>query len=243
MIIIMVLKFHHMKPICFIAARGGSKGVPRKNIRILVDKPLIAYTIEKSLDSKIFSHVIVSTEDSEIAKTAKQYGAEVPFMRPKRLATDTTGMAEVMLHGITKLYSLGYEFEIFVNRDCTVPFIRNSDIKSAIELLKKKKCDAVYGVYVQHFNPYFNMMEMGSNGYLEFSKKMKNRPHRRQDAPKVYQLNGLFVYDVKRLLKFKTQYPPKGLPWEIPPETGLMIDTELEFKTAEMMLKNNFDIY
>ena len=206
---------------------------------MLVDKPLIAHTIEKSLDSKIFSNVVVSTEDKEIAKIAKEYGAEVPFMRPKKLALDTTGMVDVMTHGINKLHSLVYAFEILVNRDCTVPFIQNADIISSIKLLKKKKCDAVYGVYVQHFNPYFNMLELGSNGYLKFSKKIKNRPHRRQDAPKVYQLNGLFVYDVKSLLKFKTQYPPKGLPWEISSEDGLMIDTELEFITAEMMMKNN----
>lgn len=227
-----------MKPICFIAARGGSKGVPRKNIRILLNKPLIAHTIEKSINSKIFSHVVVSTEDDEIANIAKQYGAEIPFKRPKRLATDSTGMVEVMLHGITELYSLGYNFEIFVSRDCTVPFIRDSDIRASINLLKKKKCDAVYGVYVQHLNPYFNMMELSSNGYLTFSKKTKIHPQRRQDAPKVYQLNGLFTYDVKRFLKFKKQYLPKGLPLEIPPETGLMIDTELEFKIAEIILRD-----
>ena len=192
-----------MKPICLIAARGGSKGVPRKNLRLLGNKPLIAHTIEKSLDSKLFDHVIVSTEDPEIAKISKQYGAEVPFMRPKNLAKDTTGMAEVMVHAITKLQSMKYEFDAFVNRDCTVPFIRNSDINSSIKLLKKTKCDAVYGVYVQHFNPYFNMMEMGKNGFLKFSKKMKQKPTRRQDAPKVLQLNGFFTYNVKRFLKFK----------------------------------------
>ena len=228
-----------MKPICFIAARGGSKGVPRKNIRLLLNKPLIAYTIEKSINSKIFSHVVVSTEDEVIAKIAKKYGADVPFMRPKKLARDNSGMAEVMVHGITKLYSLGYDFDTFVNRDCTVPFIRNSDVISSIKLLRKTKCDAVYGVYVQHFNPYFNMMELKPDGYLKFSKKMKIKPVRRQDAPKVYQLNGLFTYNAKRFLKFKNQYPPKGIPLEILPDTGLMIDTELEFKTAEMMLKQN----
>ena len=227
-----------MKPICFIAARGGSKGVPRKNIRVLLNKPLIAHTIEKSINSNIFSHVIVSTEDDEIANIAKQYGAEVPFKRPKRLAMDNTGMAEVMLHGITELYSLGYNFEIFVSRDCTVPFIRDSDIRASINLLKKKKCDVVYGVYVQHLNPYFNMMEMNSSGYLKFSKKMKIHPQRRQDAPKVYQLNGLYTYDAKRFLKFKKQFLHNGLPLEIPPETGLMIDTELEFKMAEIILRD-----
>ena len=226
-----------MKPICLIAARGGSKGVPRKNIRKLLGKPLIAYTIEKSLDSGNFSKVIVSTEDKEIAKIAKQYGADVPFMRPKSLARDTTSMAEVMIHAVSKLQSLGYDFEIFVNRDCTVPFIRNKDIEKSIRLLRKTKCDAVYGVYVQHFNPYFNMMEMGKTGFLEFSKKMKVKPTRRQDAPKVFQLNGFFTYNTKQFMKFKNQYPPKGLPIEIPSETGIMIDTELEFKTVEMMMK------
>ena len=229
-----------MKPVCLIAARGGSKGVPRKNIRPLLNKPLIAHTIEKTIDSKLFDHVVVSTEDDEIAKISKQYGAEVPFMRPKHLAKDSTGMAEVLVHAVTKLQSMKYEFDIFVNRDCTVPFIRNSDIKSSINLLKKTKCDAVYGVYVQHFNPYFNMLEISKNGFVEFSKKMKQKPTRRQDAPKVLQLNGLFTYNTKRFLKFKNSYPPKGLPLEIPEETGIMIDTELEFKTVEMMMKQKF---
>jgi N-acylneuraminate cytidylyltransferase/CMP-N,N'-diacetyllegionaminic acid synthase len=181
--------------------------------------------------------VIVSTEDKEIAKISKKCGAEVPFMRPKNLAKDTTGMAEVLVHAVLQLNSLGYDFDVFVNRDCTVPFIRDSDIASSIKLLKKSNCDAVYGVYVQHFNPYFNMMEKGSSDYLEFSKKMKVKPTRRQDAPKVYQLNGLFTYNTKQFLKFKNQYPPKGLAIEIPAETGIMIDTELEFKIVEMMLK------
>ena len=127
-----------MKTICFIGARGGSKGVPRKNIRLLGNKPLIAHTIEKSLDSKLFDHVIVSTEDTEIARISKKYGAEVPFMRPKNLAKDTTGMAEVMIHGIAELKKLNYKFDTLVNRDCTVPFIRNLDMKKAINLFKNK---------------------------------------------------------------------------------------------------------
>ena len=227
-----------MKIICFIGARGGSKGVPGKNIRTLGDKPLIAHTIEKSLDSNLFDHVIVSTEDPEIAKIAKQYGAEVPFMRPKNLAKDTTGFAEVMIHGITKLKKLGYEFDIFVNRDCTVPFIRNSDIKKAINLFKKKNPHAVYGVYQHHFNPYFNIMEKDSSGFLKICKKLKNRPKSRQEAPAVYQLNGLFVFDVNIFLKYKTPILPKSLPVEIPSECGLMIDTEIEFRLAELILKN-----
>jgi len=227
-----------MKPICFIGARGGSKGVPRKNIRLLAGKPLIAYTIESALNSKIFSHVVVSTEDKEIAKVAKKFGAEVPFMRPKKLSTSSAGMTDVMIHGIKKLRSLGYDFDIFVNRDCTVPFIRSKDIKGAINLLNKTKCDEVVTVYRQHLNPYFNMMEMGPKGFLELSKKKGKRPKGRQEAPVVYQLNGLFVFDVNKLIKFKEPLLPKTLPYEIPVETGLMIDTEIEFKIAEIIVLN-----
>ena len=226
-----------MKPICLICARGGSKGIPNKNIKIISKKPLIAHTITSAINSKLFSHVIVSTEDKKIAQISKKYGAEVPFIRPKKLSSDTTSVGDVFIHAIKKLYSLGYEFEIFVNRDCTVPFIKNSDIKKTIELIKKKKCDAVYGVYRQHLNPYFNMMEKNKEGYLRLSKKLKERPKSRQKAPIVFQLNGLFTFDAKKFLEFGDPIMPKALPYEISSESGLMIDTEIEFKMAEVLFK------
>ena len=232
------MKKKRLKSICFIGARAGSKGVRGKNIRKMGNMPLIAHTIKKSLESGIFKHVVVSTENPEIARIAKKYGAEVPFIRPKKLATDTAGMVDVMVHGINELKQQGYNFDIIVNRDCTVPFIKNADVKGAINLLNKKNCDAVYGVYKQHFNPYFNMMEINSNGFLKLSKKMKERPKSRQESPAVYQLNGLFVYGVDKLLKYNTAILPKSLPYEISLESGFMIDTELEFKIAEMMFKN-----
>jgi CMP-N-acetylneuraminic acid synthetase len=227
-----------LKPICFIGARGGSKGVPRKNIKNLGGKPLISYTIESAINSDIFSHVVVSTEDKQIARIAKKYGAEVPFIRPKKLATSSASMADVMFHGITELESLGYDFEIFVNRDCTVPFIQISDIKKSIQLLKNTKCDQVVGVYRQHLNPYFNMMELSENGFLKMSKSNGKRPTGRQSAPVVFQLNGLWVYDKKKFLKYRKPLLPKTLPYEIPLETGFMIDTEFEFKIAELIVKN-----
>lgn len=231
-----------MKPICFIGARGGSKGVKRKNIRLLGGKPLIAHTIEASLNSGIFQSVIVSTEDQEIASISKKYGAEVPFMRPKKLATDTAGMFDVISHGIQKLRSFGYEFNILVNRDCTVPFIKNHDVFGTIELLEKKECDAVYGVYKQHHNPYFNMMELNPKGFLKMSKISPKQIKYRQDAPIVYQLNGLFTIDVNKLLKYRKWLMPKILPYEIQPETGFMIDTEFEFQIAEMIARNRIRI-
>jgi len=227
-----------MKPICFIGARGGSKGVVRKNIRPLCGKPLIAYTIERVLNSNLFSNVIVSTEDKEIATVAKKYGAEIPFLRPKKLASDNANMNDVILHGIKQLFMLGYNFDILVIRDCTVPFIRNKDIRGSLNLIKNSSVDTVLGVYRQHFNPYFNMMEINSNGFLRISKRPKKQIKRRQDAPIVYQLNGLFTMYVEKFLKYKTTLMPKALPYEIPQETGLMIDTELEFKIAELIVKH-----
>ena len=226
-----------MKPICLICARGGSKGVPNKNIRIISKKPLIAHTITSAINSKLFSHVVVSTENKNIAQISKKYGAEVPFIRPKNLALDTTPVGDVFIHAIKKLYSLGYEFEIFVNRDCTVPFIKNTDIKKTIDLLKNKKCDAVYGVYRQHLNPYFNMMEKNKEGYLRLSKKLKKRPKSRQKAPIIFQLNGLFTFDAKKFLNQGDPIMANALPHEISPESGLMIDTEIEFKMAEVLFK------
>jgi CMP-N-acetylneuraminic acid synthetase len=229
-----------LKPICFIGARGGSKGVKQKNIRQLDGKPLIAHTIEKAIESKLFSHVIVSTEDMKIAKIAKKFGAEVPFMRPAKFATDNARMMDVWRHGINKLYSLGYKFEIIVSLDCTAPFLRSYDIKKSIKLLKKEKCNAVFGVYEQHLNPYFNMMEKNSLGFLDLSKKNKKRIIRRQDAPVVYQIMGLFTMYVDKLLKYDNHMMPEIIPMEIPIETGLMIDTEIEFKFAELLVESKF---
>ena len=227
-----------MKPICFIAARGGSKGVKRKNIRNFAGKPLIAHTIESAKKSEIFSHIIVSTEDNDIAKIAKKFGAEIPFKRPKELATDHAAMRDVLIHGIETLYSLGYKFNEFVSRDCTAPFIRHKDILGSLRLLRKKQCNAVFGVYKQHYNPYFNMMEIEKKGFLKMSKNLGERPVSRQLAPIVLQLNGFFTYDAKKFLKLNEPIKiPKALPYMIPEETGWMIDTEIQFKIAEVMLK------
>ena len=231
-----------MKSICIIAARGGSKGIPKKNIRLLGKKPLIAHTIESAIKSKLFSSVIVSTENKKIADIAKKYGATVPFYRPKKLATDNASMDDVLLDVIKKLKLLEYEFEVVVNRDCTAPFIQNSDIKASINLLDRKKCDAVVAGYNTHLNPYFNMMEKNANGYLRFSKKPKKKIANSQHAPIVYQLTGLQTFNVKQFLKYKRIYMPKILPFEILPETGLMIDTEFEFQIANQIIKKQIKI-
>ena len=227
-----------IKPVCIIPARGGSKSVPNKNVRSIAGKPLISYTIESTLKSKIFSHVIVSTEDKKTAAIAKKYGAEVPFMRPKYLAADNTPMAPVLLHAIEKLNSLGIFFEIFVLRDCTVPFIDASDMKGAIELLKKSDCYSIYGSVKAHPNPYFQMWELDKKGFLKISKTTNKTITRRQDAPIVYTIDGVFVFWTKKFLNTRKCESGKMLPYEIIKEHGHMIDSKFDFRVAELLLNN-----
>lgn len=226
-----------LKPICIIPARGGSKGVPKKNIRKIGGKPLLGHVIEQLKKSKIFSNIVVSTDDEEISHIAKKYGADVPFMRPKNLATDTTPMDAVLLHAVETLYSMGYNFKVFVWRDATTPFIRTSDVKKSIRILEQKKATIVCGVYEQHLNPYFNMVERTANGFLKLSKNLKQRPVSRQNAPVVYQLNGLYAYDAAKFLKIRKTDFSKSIPLEIPMETGLMIDTPFEFEVAKLLIE------
>ena len=227
-----------MKPICIIPARAGSKSVPNKNIRLIAGKPLIYYTIKSALESKLFSHVIVSTEDKKTASIAKKYGAEVPFMRPRNLATDKTPQEQVLLHAVKKLNSLGIDFEIFVYRDCTVPFIDSSDMNGAIELLKKSGCYSTCASIKAHPNPYFGMWEPNKEGFLKISKTTDKVISRRQDAPIVYIIDGLFVFWTKKFLKTRKCLTSKMLPYEISREHSHMIDFPFDFKVAELLINS-----
>jgi len=228
-----------MKSICFIPARGGSKGIPRKNIKLLNNKPLIAYTIESAISSNLFEYVIVSTDDEEIANISEKFGAKIPFLRPKELALDTTTTDDVLSHDIPLLLSLGYAFDIFVLRDCTAPFIDEYDLKGAIELLKNSNSDAVFASIKAHPNPYFGMMEVNKNGFLIPSKSTEQEITRRQDTPIVYIVDGMFAVKTDHFLKNKKLFSGNISPYEISKEHGHMIDFEYDFKVAELLLKNN----
>ena len=228
-----------LKPICFIAARGGSKGVPNKNIKSIAGKPLIAHSIRKIINSGLFQSVIVSTESPKIAKIAKKFGAQVPFLRPKKLAGDSATMDDVFLHAIPELQKFGYNFNVVVNLDCTAPFVKINDIKKSISLINKKKCNTAVGAYKTHLNPYFNMMEFQTNGFLKFSKKKDVKISTRQSAPTVFQLTGFQTFSVTDFLHYRRIYMPKTLPVELEQETGLMIDTQWEFNVAKCLFKNS----
>lgn len=182
------------KVVTIIPARGKSKIIPHKNIKLLAGKPLIAYTIEEARKSKYIDRVIVSTDDGKIAEIAKKYGAEVPFSRPKSLARDTSPSVLVVLHALNHLEKKEkYSPDIVVLLQPTSPFRKARHIDAAIE--KIKGADAVAGICEAKQHPYFTVREKGR--FLEPYLNIKNRPLRRQDVPKLYVFNAS-LYVAKR---------------------------------------------
>lgn len=229
------------KSICFIPARGGSKGVKCKNIKKLDGIPLVVRAITLAKNSKIFNKIIVSTDDKKIARIAKNAGADV-FIRSKKLASDVSSTNEVLLDAIPKLLSIDSSYNYLVNLDCTVPFVMKKDLIELINLLEKKNCDTACLVYEQHHNPYFNIFEPDSKGFLKLSKGKLGKISSRQKAPKVYQLVGVFAIDIRKYLNLKKIYMPKTLPVKISPERGLMIDTKFEFQIAESIIEKKIKL-
>ena len=227
------------KIICLIPARYGSKGVVNKNIKMIKGKPLIAHAIEKAKKSNIFSKIIVSTDHKKIQKISEKFGAEVPFIRPKKFANDTSSMNDVVLHTIKTLEKLDYSFEQIFLYDVTTFFLESNDIIRMKTLFDKSDVHTVILSYKTHLNPYFNIAEINSKGYLKLVKEIKNNPKNRQDAPVVYQLNGLYTIDTKKFLKNGKKIFKQMYPCEIPIENGLMIDTKFEFKIAKLIIENS----
>ena len=221
--------------ICLIPARYGSKGVNLKNIKIIKGKPLIAHAIEKAKSSKIFSKIIVSTDNIKIKNIAEKYGAEVPFLRPKKLAQDNSSMNDVVLHSIKKLEELNYSFEQIFLYDITTFFLKSNDLVGMKKLYDKSNVDTVMLTYRTHLNPYFNQMELNKNGFLRISKKLPQNIFSRHNAPDVYQLAGCFLINKKSFLKFKKLHMPKEIPYVVPSKRGLMIDTDFEFEIASKL--------
>ena len=226
------------KILALIPARGGSKGLPRKNIKPLLGKPLIAWTIEQALNSKYIDKVVVSTDDEEIAEISKEYGAEVPFLRPKELARDDSPTIDAIIHAINWFEERGEFFDILILLQPTSPLRTTEDIDNAIELFLNNK-DALSLISVkENEHPPFWSLEI-ENKFLkplfgeEYFKK------RRQELPKSYMPNGaIFISYVDILKKYKTFYTPKTIAYIMPPERSIDIDNEFDFLLAEFILKN-----
>jgi N-acylneuraminate cytidylyltransferase len=224
----------------FVFARGGSKGVPRKNIRILAGKPLIAWSIETARKSRFIRRVVISTDDKEIADVAQQFGADVPFMRPAELATDKASEWLAWQHAITEVqkHDTG-AFDVFVSIPATSPLRSTADVDACITRLLETDADIVITVRKSDRSPYFNMVKLDDKGYASIViSNVGNVPVRRQDVPQVYDVTTVayaarpdFVLHARGLFEGKVQVV------EIPPERALDIDTELDFRVAECLMK------
>jgi len=224
-----------------ICCRGGSKGVPGKNIRPLLNKPLIAYTIEAAQGSTLINDLIVSTDDANIAETAKKFGAKVPFLRPADLASDTASKWPVFIHAVEAYQNLtGSVVDYLVDLDVTVPLKTSSDIDGAIrKALDNKNVDVVITGYEPERNPYFNMMEVRENGLAEIVKQTLKPVVRRQDAPEVYSLTpAAYVVKTSALYEFEHWSKAKCMIYPIPRERAVDIDTEIDFKIVEFLMSH-----
>jgi len=222
-----------------IPARGGSKGIPRKNIKSLLGKPLIAYTIKTALRCSLIDRVIVSTDDEEIANVARKYGAEVPFMRPRHLALDTTPTLPVLQHAVSYIEeNEGVVLDTVVLLEPTSPLRDVGYIDACIQKLQAEDADSVVTVCEVEHNPYFVMLRIENGRYVPLIEPSEP-VMRRQDAPKVYRLNGA-VYAVKRdvLMErneiFKTENTKVVI---VPQEKSFSIDQPLDFEIVEFLLK------
>jgi CMP-N,N'-diacetyllegionaminic acid synthase len=222
-----------------ICCRGGSKGVPGKNLKLLNGIPLIGHTILQAKKSSLIDHLIVSTDSLEIAEVAKEYGAEVPFMRPIELASDTASKWPVFIHALEYIEaSLGVKVDYLVDMDVTVPLKTSSDIDQAIQLaISRPDVDVVITGYEPERNPYFNMMEITEEGYAEIVKKSVKPIVRRQDAPEVYSLSPA-AYVVKReaLYNFEHWSKAKCQISPLPRERAIDIDSDFDFRLIEFIL-------
>lgn len=223
-----------MTTICTICARGGSVGVPRKNIRPLLGKPLIAYSIEQARACPQIDAVYVSTDDDEIAEVARAYGAIVPFKRPADLATSEAGKLPVIVHLVDHLIATGVDVTRIVDLDPTSPLRSNADIEAALSLLDADT-DVVITAYPSDKNPYFNMVERQPDGNVRLVKPLADGVTSRQAAPKVYSMNAS-IYVWHRATLTAGLWNGRTRLYEMPRDRSIDIDSEIDFKLVEMLM-------
>lgn len=225
-----------MKFLAVIPARGGSKGIPGKNIKILNGKPLIQYTIDAAKGAFLSEPICISTDDIKIKKVVESLGTEVPFLRPDELATDTSGTYEVLLHAVNYYESIGYSPDVVVLLQATSPFRSSRHIKEALNLYDES-CEMVVSVKETNANPYYVLREEDESGYLVPSKK--GNFTRRQDCPKVYEINGaIYIINVKALKQKSISEFSKVKKYLMDDISSHDIDDMVDWKFAEFLLQN-----
>ncbi len=224
-----------MTTIATVCARGGSTGVPRKNVLPLLGKPLIVYTIEQALACPEIDRVFVSTDDDEIAEVARKAGAEVPFKRPAELATHTISKLPVIEHLVDWVVASGVDVTRVVELDPTSPLRDMSDILTCLEMLDAET-DVVITGYEADKNPYFNMVEQKPDGFASLSKTIPGGVSGRQLAPKVYSMNASIYVWHKDTLK-KGLWEGKAKLYVMPRIRSIDIDEPIDFKIVELLMR------
>jgi CMP-N,N'-diacetyllegionaminic acid synthase len=223
-----------MRVLYLIPARGGSKGIPHKNIKKLGSKPLIHYSIDIARQLAEDGDICVSTDDEEIMRVVAETGLEIPFVRPSELAADTSGTYEVILHAVLYYESIGKFYDCVVLLQPTSPFRKTYDVKKALAKYSNE-VDMVVSVVETKSNPYYVLFEEGKDGFLHQSKN--GNFTRRQDCPKVYEYNGsIYVMNIESLKQKPLNQFEKIVKYEMESENSLDLDTPLDWEFAEFLL-------
>jgi len=229
--------------VCVIGARGGSKGLPGKNLRPLLGKPLIAWSIEQAKACPEIGRVVVSTDSEAIAAVAREYGADVPFMRPPELASDTSGKWPVWqpaLEACERHY--GEPIDLYVDLDCTSPLREVEDISRAIAQFLASGVDAVFSVCEARKNPYFNMLE-AEGGCLRMSKTLPTAIVRRQDAPRVLEhVASIYVLSPEYLRRGSGLLSGCTQGYDIGQAKSLDIDSDFDLELVTFLLRRRIGL-
>jgi len=229
--------------VAFIFARGGSKGLPGKNTRSFGGKPLIAWSIECALSVKAIDQVIVSTDSEEIAETSRKYGADVPFIRPRYLATDESPEWLSWKHALEYVrHSSSGLPETMVSLPTTSPLRSVRDVESCLEQFSKGGCDVVVTASEAHRNPYFNMVKDKSDGTVTLVME-DSQVFLRQDAPIIRDLATVcYVANPDFVLSHNSIFEGRVKAVNVPKERAIDIDSLLDFQIAEFLLKSRREI-
>ena len=227
-----------MKAVAFIFARAGSKGLPGKNTRLLGGKPLIAWSIERALQVDRISRVIVSTDSDEIASISRQFGAEVPFIRPPELATDDSPEWLSWRHGLEFLRNTTGEVpEVMVSVPTVAPLGKAIDIENCLIEYEKGLSDIVITVTKAHRNPHFNMVRTNPDGSYGLVNTIGSGITRRQDVPAVYDMTTIcYVANSEFVMTHESIFEGRVGAVHVPIERAIDIDTLLDFQVAEYLL-------
>lgn len=226
-----------LKTIAFIFARGGSKGLPQKNVKPLNGKPLIQYSIETAQKTPGIDKVFVSTDDELIASVAKAAGAEI-IHRPAELATDTSPEWLSWRHAIEYVRSVFGAFDVFVSLPATSPLRSETDVSAALEKLANKEADICISVTPANRSPYFNMVKQNADGSVELVNKPNSGVYRRQDAPEVFDITTVvYAANPEFIMNKNALFAGKVTSILVPKERAVDIDDIYDFMLAEAIVR------